>query len=420
MVEILEGGMCSNISATQQDLQQEAPVIKLAAKQQEVFNLAMEGKNISLSGKAGTGKSFIVKHIIEDLRKAGKKIAAVAPTGIAANNIGGQTIHSMFSIAPFGIHTYKSSNFLNSEKRRMLKAIDVLVIDEVSMLRPDILDCINWTLKKSAVGSLSDKQVIFVGDLKQLPVIMDDNERSILYQSYSGEEFFNANIYKVLDPVVIELDEVLRQTDEEFITNLNIVRDGGKSEYFRQFLTNIADEEGIILAPHNSTVKAYNEAGLAKLQGELYEFKAEVTGKLNPDEFNVESLIKVRHGAKIMYLANSINNPLRNGTLGTFIVNNGMFFIKVEGVEYALEPMKFTKMQYVYDEEKDLLEMKEMGVIVQYPIRLAYALSIHKSQGLTFDKVSIDLSLPCFAKGQQYVALSRVTSPAGLKIVVNR
>ena len=380
----------------------------------------MAGENIFLTGKAGTGKSFIVRELKEKLIAAGKKVIAMAPTGVAANNIGGQTIHSMFALSPFGVLTFDSVNHLKSEKRRMLKAIDCIMIDEVSMLRPDILDGVHWTLKKNGVkNGLMEKQLIFIGDLKQLPPILDDNLRSVLYQSYKSEEFYNAAIYERLQVKEIVLDKIMRQSDSEFIEALNIIREGGKSEYFKQFLSVIP--EGIIIAPHNETVKGYNEKGLAETPGRLHEFVAEVKGNAKADEFNVESVVKVKHGCKIMYLANSRNNPLVNGTLGTFENGGGgNFFIRVGEVRYALEVMSFTKMEYVYNAEKDLLEMKEIGSISQIPIKLAYALSIHKSQGLTFDKLTVDLSRPCFQKGQLYVALSRVTSPAGLKILVNR
>ena len=388
-------------------------------KQQEFFDAAMSGQNIYLSGKAGTGKSYITKAVIEALIKAGKKIIAVAPTGVAANNIGGATIHSTFGIAPYGICNFDSVNKLRSEKRRLLKKVETIFIDEVSMLRPDLLDAIHWSLIKAGIeGGLRKKQVIFVGDLKQLPPILSDNDRAVLYQQYDGETFFEADIFKNISVLQIELDEVMRQSDIEFITNLNIIRDGGKSEYFRQFLH--TEPKGIILAPHNATVKTYNDKGLAEQPGKELTFEAKVSGNAKADEFNVEQVIKVKHGCKIMYLANSRNNPLVNGTLGTFINGGDKHFIKVGEVNYALEPMEFTKMEYVYDATEDKLKLQEIGKISQYPFKLAYALSIHKSQGLTFDEVTIDLSRPCFQKGQMYVAISRVKGPAGLRILVNR
>lgn len=390
------------------------------AKQDAFLDAVLAGKNAYLSGKAGTGKSFITRKGIDHLKFMGKEVVAVAPTGVAANNIGGQTIHSMFRINPYEVCTFEECNKLGSEKRKLLKRVDAIVVDEISMLRPDLLDAIHWTLIKNGVkGGLMDKQIIFVGDLKQLPAIIDDNFRSVLYQTYSGDEFFHAGIYPKLNVVEIELDEVMRQTNEEFVEHLNIIREGGKHPYFKRFLH--TEPHGIILAPYNETVKSYNDKGLMEQPGEIFEFTATVDGNAKADEFNVESVIRVKHGCKIMYLANSKNNPLVNGTLGEFVVGeNGKFFIKVGAVDYALDKHQFIKKEYVFNPGKDKLEMQEIGSIIQYPIKLAYALSIHKSQGLTFDKVTVDLTRPCFQPGQQYVALSRVTGPEGLRILVNR
>lgn len=390
--------------------------MNLSTKQQVFIDSILNGENVFLTGKAGTGKSFVVNKAIELLRKQNKKVIAIAPTGVAANNIGGQTIHSLFSITPFGVASYKTTNFLRSEKRRMLSAVTTIFIDEISMLRPDVLDAINWTLLKNGCQGLTKYQVVFIGDLKQLPSPIDDSTRSVLYQDYQGEEFFHAKVYPKLSVKNIELDEVLRQSDEEFITNLNIIREGKKSEYFKRFVG--SDQKGIVLAPHNTTVAKYNKEGLDSIRSTEIVFEAQVDGNVKADDFNLESTIKVKHGAKIMYLANSKSAPLVNGTLGTFIEQDDKYFIKVGSVNYALNIMEFTKKEYVLNESTNSLELKELGTIRQYPIKLAYALSIHKSQGLTFDEVTVDLTRPCFTKGQMYVALSRVTSPNGLRIII--
>lgn len=390
--------------------------MNLSKKQTVFVNSVLEGKNVFLTGKAGTGKSFVVKHVMEQLKAAGKKVAAIAPTGVAANNVGGQTIHSLFNINPFGVSSFDTCNFLRGEKRKLLEAIDCIFIDEVSMLRPDVLDAINWTLLKNGCKGLDKKQVIFIGDLKQLPSVLQDNTKSVLYQTYDGDEFSFAKCYEKLDVIDIELDEVLRQSNEEFIFNLNIIRDGNKSEYFKQFVG--SEAKGIILAPHNSTVDKYNKAGLDAIQSEEFVFEAKVTGNVKADDFKLETVIRVKNGAKIMYLANSKDAPLVNGTLGIFITHNGCHYIRVNDVDYALSKLEFTKKEYVLNKKLNQLELQELGSIEQYPIRLAYALSIHKSQGLTFDEVTVDLTRPCFGKGMMYVALSRVTSPEGLRIII--
>ncbi len=391
--------------------------LNYSAKQQHFIDQALSGANIFLTGKAGTGKTFVVKKIMETLTNKSKKVVACAPTGIAATNIGGQTIHSLFGIRPFGILDFTCCNFLKQEKRRLLKAIDVIFIDEVSMLRPDILDAMNWTLLKNGCPGLDTKQIIFIGDLKQLPVVLKDNDRAILYKDYDGENFTFAKIYPKLNVLNIELDEVLRQSNPEFIDNLNIVREGEKTpEYFRRFIG--TDPKGIILAPHNSTVTGYNTEGLAKINSEEFVFNADIEGNVKFDDFQLESVVKVKQGAKIMYLINSKDAPIVNGTIGTFITWNDCHYIRVNDIDYVLNKVEIPKIEYVLNEKTNTLELKELGSIKQYPIKLAYALSIHKSQGLTFDEVTIDLRLKCFAPGQLYVALSRVTSPEGLRIII--
>lgn len=407
--------------------------MELSQKQQLFYDAVIDGKSVFLSGKAGTGKSFVAKLVIAELKRRGKKIVALAPTGIAANNIEGQTLHSFFSLPPFGVLDFESVNFIKGEKRRLLDAIDTIFIDEVSMLRPDLLDGMNFTLLKNGCKPLREFQLIFIGDLKQLPSPISDNMRSVLLKTYNGDEFYNAKVYRSILPIEIELDEVLRQTDEEFIHHLNTIREGGKSEYFKQFLSK--DYHGIILAPHNSTVAKYNKDGLALLSGEEFTFTAIVSGNIKADDFNMESVVTVKNGCKVMYLANSKDNPLINGTLGTFIGyevitynddltenHTGIFkyFIQVNDIDYVLDQVEHHKMEYVLNENNDALELREIGSITQMPIKLAYALTIHKSQGLSFDEVTLDLSLPCFSPGQLYTALSRVRTPGGLKIIVNR
>ena len=390
----------------------------LSTKQQVFIDYVLSGKNVFLTGNAGTGKSFVVKRVIEILKKRNTRFVALAPTGIAANNIGGQTIHSMFGLNPFGIMDYESCRFLGSHKRKILEKIEVFFIDEVSMLRPDILDAMHWTLLKNGLKGLDKRQIIFVGDLKQLPVVLNDNSRAILYRDYDGETFQFAKIYSKLSVEEIDLDEILRQTDPEFIENLNKVRNGEKKvSYFKKFISD-KPNNGIVLAPYNNIVERYNIEGLAVIQSEELVFHAKIQGTVKPEDFNLEAELKLKQGCKIMYLVNSKDNPLRNGTLGMFITIDGLHYINVGGVDYKLDMYEFTKKEYVLNPSSQNLELTDLGSIIQYPVRLAYALSIHKSQGLTFDEVTVDLTRQTFAPGQLYVALSRVTKPEGLTIIM--
>lgn len=404
--------------------------IKYSTKQQEFINAVLNGQSVFLTGDAGTGKSFIVREAIRLLEQQKRQVLVAAPTGIAANNIGGQTIHSLYSLNPNGVLTHERCNFIKKEKRRILQIADTLFFDEVSMVRSDMIDGIHWTLTKNGVTGLDRRQVIFVGDLEQLPPVADDNMKSVLRETHSGVEFFHAHIYKKMNIVEIKLDEPQRQSDPEFIQALNLVRQGKQSPYFRKFFRD--EPRGVVLAPRIETVNRYNQEEFVKLPGDVYTFDGSVDilkegAKINYADFNVEPNVRLKDGCKIMYLRNSLAfNNLRNGTLGTFRVlcdvekKTHEFFIEVGDVRYELNREKFSKTEYVLNELTGRLELEDLATITQIPVKLAYAISIHKSQGMTLEECTIDLTQPCFVKGQLYVGLSRVKSPEGLTIIVNK
>lgn len=387
---------------------------RLSEGQEKFMDLIRQGKSVFLTGKAGSGKSFIVKKAMEELNSYSSGVVAVAPTGVAAQNIGGATIHSMFSLSIDGVLDYNKCRFIHPVKKRVLAKTKTIIIDEVSMLRPDILDAMNWTLIKNGMRALNQYQVIFVGDMGQLQPVVDDNMKSVLLQKYEDIYFQNSKIFNKIKPEPVELEKIHRQSDPDFIDSLNLVRDNIKAPYFKKFF---ADKpSGVVLAPHITTVKKYNEKGLEENPNPIITFKAIIKGKINSKDFNIDETIKVKDGCKIMYLVNQ--GSLVNGTIGIFRERKGSYFIDVKGTWFRLEYHSFEKKEYYFNEDKGKLMLRKVASIKQIPIKLAFALTIHKSQGLTFDDVTIDLTRKCFSDGQLYVALSRATGPEALKIIM--
>lgn len=402
-------------------------------KQALFLEKALDGDNLYLSGKAGTGKTFIVKEYLDQMEAQGKNVVRLAPTGIAAYNIGGQTIHSFFKI-PFNEElTYNNIRKPKPEVIELLEKVDIFVIDEVSMLRPDILNAAFLTMKKAEIRDYLDKQYIFIGDLMQLEAVIKDEEVKPMKRRFGGTKFYNAMDYKTLEVENIELDEIVRQSDPEFIHHLNILRDGGTSPYFKQFITK--EVKGVVLAPYNYIVDDYNKKGLAAHPGKVITFTNEGSGKAKPKDFDLPETFEVKEGCKIMSLVNKPDKGVYNGTIGTYVSTTYSYWtneakanesvkitincggIRLESGEVVpLPPIEYEKFEYETDKEGKVIKTP-VGSVKGHPFKLAYALSIHKSQGLTFDEVSIDLRKPCFASGQLYTAFSRVRSPKGLRII---
>ena len=386
--------------------------------------------NVFLTGKAGTGKTTFLKNI---KAHSPKRMVIVAPTGVAAINAGGVTIHSFFQLS-FGPNI-PNQDFdgkplvrkFSGEKIKAIKAIDILVIDEISMVRADILDAIDDVLRRYRNRSLpfGGVQLLMIGDLHQLAPVVKDDEWNILRPYYASPFFFESKALALSQFITIELTHIFRQADEDFINLLNKVRDKKldaestkllNSRYDPNF-TYPKDEKYITLTSHNKAAMTINTAKLKELAGKSYKFTAEITDdfpeSMYPNEFDLE--LKV--GAQIMFVKNDLNTEKRyfNGKLGEIIsVDDELISVKCphETEEITVSRAVWGNIKYVLDDSKTLQE-NVIGTFTQFPIKTAWAITIHKSQGLTFDRAIIDAA-SSFAHGQVYVALSRCKTFEGL------
>jgi hypothetical protein len=401
------------------------------------------GKNLFLTGKAGTGKTTFLKHIRE---QCSKKTAVVAPTGVAAINAGGVTLHTFFQLplgafVPAGIVPDSAEQLFNNKqtllgnlrlsqpKRELMRELELLVIDEVSMMRADILDAIDVILRhirKKPGQPFGGVQVIFIGDLFQLPPVISEKEWQFLKEHYDSPFFFDAKVLKESQPVFLELKKIYRQNEQSFIDLLNKVRNNELEEGDLQWLNSRyqygfqpdASEQFITLTTHNSRADAINQQALSQLTEESFYFPAEIKGDFSEKAFPADEQLVLKKGAQVMFIKNDKGEDRRfyNGRLG--IVNEiaeNNIQIRFAGEEgtLVLERETWRNIRYQYNKAKDSIEEEELGTFSQYPVRLAWAITIHKSQGLTFEKAIIDAGA-AFAPGQVYVALSRLTNLEGM------
>ncbi len=412
----------------------------------ELFTLATEfvantSRHIFLTGKAGTGKTTFLKYIKD---KTSKNTVVAAPTGVAAINAGGATLHSLFQLpfGPFipGNRGFSSSGVtdsnnllkhlrLSSAKRELLQELDLLIIDEVSMLRSDMLDAIDTILRsvrKNHLFPFGGVQVLFIGDLYQLPPVVPPEEWNLLKDYYESPFFFHAKVIEQSPPLYIELKKIYRQNEQHFIDLLNRIRNNIVLPKDLQELNSrqlfLAQEhlvkDTITLTTHNRKADTINAAELEKLPGKSYRFEGLIEKEFNENALPTELTLLLKEGAQVMFIRNDSGESRRffNGKLATVsrIVKDEIYLIPVgEQAELKLEKETWKNIRYNYNKEKDSIEEEELGSFTQYPVRLAWAITIHKSQGLTFEKAIIDAG-QAFAPGQVYVALSRCTSLQGL------
>ena len=392
--------------------------IKLSAEQEYLFKVMEETRqHLFITGRAGAGKSVLLRHFRENTHK---KVVIAAPTGIAALNVRGQTIHSLFRIAPQLHHKGKLAH--NSRVCTLLKRIDTLVIDEISMVRADLLDAVDERLReaKNSDTPFGGVQVIMFGDVYQLPPVVEEGLMPYFEAVHNGYFFFNALVWRETEFKIYELIQVFRQKDPVFKDILNAVRDGTvNDEQVEQLNARygvpIPDEGIVTLAPTNALVTTINQQRLDQLPGETHKYQATVTGDMKRSVFPTEEILQFKKGAQIVLLKNDKDGRWVNGTVGKIEeLFDDHIDVRIGGLVYSLERETWEEIAYTYDQDTGKVEAKATSSFTQYPVRLAWALTIHKSQGQSYDSVNLDLTTATFAPGQLYVALSRCTSLEGL------
>ena len=391
------------------------------------FIVEKTDSNIFLTGKAGTGKTTFLK----DVKKYTKKNHIVlAPTGVAAVNASAMTIHSFFQFGfgPYvkGISEPEGNYMMRREKRELIKSLELIIIDEISMVRADVLDHINDELQRIRRNSepFGGVQLLMIGDLQQLPPITPDNELEILKPHYDSMYFFDSKSLRNSDYYCIELKSVYRQTDQRFIDILNRVRTGDVTHSDLDELNShhVADfrpaqgDNYIQLMTHNRKADAINQREMDALSADTFMFDAKVTGTFPEDAFPTSRQLEIKKGAQVMFVKNDPDKRFINGMLGEVEeVSDDSIRVRLSGKDniVKVEPTAWENIRYHMNEETHKIESTKIGSFMQYPIKPAWAITIHKSQGLTFDKAVIDAH-EAFSPGQAYVALSRCRSLDGM------
>lgn len=393
-------------------------------------------QSVFLTGKAGTGKSTFLKHVCKVTKK---KYVVLAPTGIAAINAGGSTLHSFFKL-PFHPLLPDDPNFqgkklhdtlkYSSDHRKLIQNIELVIIDEISMVRADIIDFIDKVLRiysRNMREPFGGKQVLLVGDIFQLEPVVKADEREIISRFYPNPYFFSARVFLEMELVAIELTKVYRQTDKVFVGVLDRIRTNTAGSADLQLLNtrcNAPIHKGendmyITLATRRDTVDHINEQKLAELPGKAVKLQGEIHGEFPENSLPTLMELIVKPGAQVIFIKNDQEKRWVNGTIGTIsgLSDDGIMYVVTEdGKEFDVHKESWSNVRYRYNETEKKIEEEELGTFIQYPIRLAWAITVHKSQGLTFSRAIIDFSGGVFAGGQTYVALSRCTSLEGIQL----
>jgi hypothetical protein len=412
--------------------------VSITIERNEIFDLAFRfvtetSENIFLTGKAGTGKTTFLKYLKDNCTKT---VVVAAPTGVAAINAGGVTLHSLFQLPfhPF-LPTKNSRDELlgkmkyNKQRQDLLRKMELLVIDEISMVRCDVMDAIDTILKsvrRNYDSPFGGVQLLCIGDLHQLPPVAQNHEWKILNEYYQSPFFFDSHAIKEQIPLLIELNKIYRQKEDSFVKLLNKVRTNNMDVddfedlhmRYNPTFSPLADEHFITLTSHNNQADLINQKQLQKLFTSSFTYQAKVEGDFAENMYPAEAALILKEGAQVMFLKNdSISKRYFNGKIGVIkSLDKEKIIVDCDGEEIYVGQETWENSRYALNRGDGKLEQEILGTFTQYPLRLAWAITIHKSQGLTFEKVMIDAGA-AFSSGQVYVALSRCTSLDGIVLL---